>query len=99
MRRVVAPDLGIRAKVTYTSSASTTSGVGISFDAGVSWSQSTTSTKSSGLTADYATITGATGRWPNKEWRASWGHKKYWRHCTGGPGSSTWHEQRETWPH
>jgi hypothetical protein len=62
MRRVVAPDLGIRAKVTYTSSASTTSGVGISFDAGVSWSQSTTSTKSSGLTADYATITGATGR-------------------------------------
>lgn len=90
---------GIRARVTYSSSATTTSGVGISFDAGATWSASGTSTRTSGLTANYDIVTGAAGSWSNKEWRATWGHKKYWRHCPGGPYDETWHEQRQTWPH
>lgn len=89
---------GIRARVVYTSSASTTSGTGISFDAGASWSQDSRLSRVSTFTATFDTVTGASGSWTNKEWRVLWGHRRWWRHCPGGPGGAEWHEQRFTEP-
>lgn len=88
---------GIRAKGKYTSTASTTNGLGVSADAGANWSQSGKSTKTSTLTASYNTITGSSTAWTNKEWRATWAHKRAWRHCWD-PCMCKTYEQRFTFP-
>jgi hypothetical protein len=71
---------GIKANVTYTSSATTTSGLGFQVDAGL-WSQNGTATRSSTLTGTFVTVTGSSTAWTNKEYRASWQHDRYYRHC------------------
>jgi hypothetical protein len=88
---------GIRAKFTYTSTAETYASLGVSFNAGATWSGNGSATRTSTLTAGFNTITGATGSWSAKEWRANWEHKRYYRHCPGSP-TGTWHEQRYTDP-
>jgi hypothetical protein len=89
---------GVKVKVTYDSGAQTISGMG--WNAGTTssgfsatWSQSSTVTRSSGLTATYATITGATGSWSNREWRVTREYKKWYRHCPIN-GTTDWKTQR-----
>ncbi|MBA3290047.1 MAG: hypothetical protein H0U17_00970 [Actinobacteria bacterium] len=92
---------GITADVNYTTEASTTSSIGLTVDQGSKWEISGSSTQKSTLAADFDTVTGASGTWSNKEWRMSWAHKKFYRHCPKWPGNpdSPYYVQRMSQPY
>lgn len=93
---------GIVADFVYTSTANTTSSLGVDAGNGV-FSIGGSSTKASTLTADFNSVAGSYSAWTNREWRASWIHDRWYRHCpdptdTTYPYDDTWIEQRWTAP-
>jgi hypothetical protein len=71
---------GIKANVTYTSAAHTRSDLGIQLGNGA-WTVNGTENAQSTLTGSYVTVTGSSTAWTNKEYRATWAHHRFWRHC------------------
>ena len=89
---------GIQAAFTYTSSASTASGMGVQIGTGAAWSQSSLASRTSTLTAEYAPQTGSSTTWSYREWKTNWLHLRYWRHCPNTPDTG-YHTQRFTEPY
>jgi hypothetical protein len=67
--------------VTYTSSATTASQTGISYNNGSTWGASGTRSRSSNFTASFARETSAANTTRNRECRAQWRHSSFDRHC------------------
>lgn len=82
---------GVKTWAKYNTSASTTSGMGWAVGvngswAGVSWSQNNTKTRTSGFTASFLETTAPIGGTAHREYRVTWEHKRYERHCSDGAG-------------
>ena len=93
---------GIKADVTYLATAHTRSDLGAQLGGGA-WYANGTSNVQSTLTATFVTVTGASTGWSNKEYRATWNHERWWRHCvdpydTTWPYNDQWITQRFTEP-
>lgn len=82
---------GVKSTPTYTSAASTTSGMGWAVGTngswtGVTWAQNGTKTRSSGFTAGFNVLTAPIGGTLHREYKVTWEHKRYERHCSNGAG-------------
>jgi hypothetical protein len=93
---------GVKGKIVYTESATSTIGLGVQMGVGP-WSQSSMTTRTSTFQATSTTRTGSSTAWTNLEWRVAYAHWRDYRHCvdpadTTYPYNDQWVVQRFTEP-
>ena len=86
---------GVKANLTYTTTAETTSSLGAYLGAAFGWEIDGSSTKKSTIEGEFVTVTGSSTSWTNKEYRVTWAHHRYNRHCSWNP----WQNQLFTVPY